>query len=171
MPDKKIVFKTPWFFVEEEFFHGKPWYRVVESDAVCILAMTTDQKIILIRQFRPVVSEYTLELPAGYVDDGEDIVTCAKRELYEETGYICDKWFCLASGMLLHASRSTMRADFLFGLDAFYDKFFVPQENIEVKLVTLSELKNLILNGECKQSIIASALQLASWRRLIPDNF
>lgn len=171
MPDKKVVFNTPWFFIEKEFFHGKPWYRIVEPNAVCVLAMTKDQKIVLIRQFRPIINEYTLELPAGHIDNNEDAVSCARRELHEETGYVCDKWVCLASNVPMLAGRSTMRADFLFGSDAFCDASFVLQENSEVKLATLSEFKNLILSGECKQSIAASLLQLASWRELIPNDF
>lgn len=171
MPDKKTVFSTPWFFIEEELFHGKLWYRVVESNAVCVLAMTVDKKIILVRQFRPVINEYTLELPAGHIEDCEDVITCARRELYEETGYTCDKWILMASDMFVHSGRSTMRMFLFYGLDAVFDSLFVPKENIEVRLATLSEFKRLIINGECKQNVAVSALQLASWRRLISADF
>lgn len=171
MPGKKVVFKTPWFFVEEEFFGVKPWYRVVEPNAVCAFAMTKDQKIVLVRQFRPAVNEYTLEMPAGHIDKGEDALSSAKRELYEETGYSCGEWVCLASGVLMLASRSTMRSDLFFASGAVLDPSFIPKEKIEVKLATLDELKSLILNSECRQNSIAGALQIASWRGLIPKDF
>lgn len=171
MPDKKVVFHTEWFDIEEEFFHGKPWYRVVEPNAVCMLVMTKNNKIILVRQFRPIVNEYTLELPAGHLDKGEGVFMCARRELYEETGYVCDRWVELASDMIILASRSTMRSDLFLGLDAVYDSHFAPKEDIEVELVNLREFKHLIMNGKCKQNIAAGAIQLASWRGLIPDDF
>ena len=177
MRNKKVVFSTEWFFIEEEFFPklstlgGKPIYRMVESDAVCVLAVTAEQKIILVRQFRPVIGEYTLELPAGHIDEKENAITAAKRELYEETGYICDKWFCLASNMLMLASRSTMQNDLFLASGAVRDVSFEPKENIEVRLATLSEFKSLIMNGECHQNMAAGAMQLAVWHGLIPADF
>lgn len=172
---KKVVFRTKWFFVEEEFFdnvpalNGEPIYRIVEPEGIGILAMTKEQKIILIHQFRPAVKEHTLELPAGHIDDGEDALTCAERELYEETGYNCDKLFKLASNVLLQASRSTIRVTLFLGLDAVLDPLFTPKENIKVTLATLGEFKRLILNGECRQCFAAGVLQLASWAGLIPE--
>ncbi|MGH7489157.1 MAG: NUDIX domain-containing protein [bacterium] len=43
--------------------------------------------VILVRQFRPVIGEYVLELPAGKVERGHDLLETARRELREETGY------------------------------------------------------------------------------------
>jgi len=60
---------------------------VEHPGAAVILALTDDQKIIMIRQFREAANEVLWELPAGKVEDGEDLVRCAKRELEEETGY------------------------------------------------------------------------------------
>lgn len=58
------------------------------GDAVVIIPLTTDQKIVMILESRPNVSSLPLlEFPAGMIDDNEDPVISAKRELLEETGY------------------------------------------------------------------------------------
>lgn len=54
-------------------------------DAVAILSMY-DNKLVLIKQYRYPVGDYIYELPAGLIDDGEDVISAAKREMFEETG-------------------------------------------------------------------------------------
>ena len=56
-----------------------------KPDAVAILAML-DNKIVLIKQYRYPVGDYIYELPAGIIDEDEDTITAAKREMFEETG-------------------------------------------------------------------------------------
>ena len=60
---------------------------VEHPGAVVILALTDDNKIVMIRQFRKPVDGILWELPAGKVEPGEDLKNCALRELGEETGY------------------------------------------------------------------------------------
>ncbi len=60
---------------------------IQERDACCILAITLDQQIILARQFRPGPGQILNELPGGGIENGEDPLHAAQRELAEETGY------------------------------------------------------------------------------------
>ncbi|MCV2502504.1 MAG: NUDIX hydrolase [Neisseriaceae bacterium] len=70
--------------------NGNNSYRVVinHPGATCILAITKEDKVILVKQFRYAVGEALLEVPAGKLDiEGEDPANCAMRELAEETPY------------------------------------------------------------------------------------
>ncbi len=69
---------------------------IKQKKAASILPITEDNKIVLVRQYRPGIDEYTLEIPAGLLDDNETHEQCAKRELLEETGYDSEniEYFC-----------------------------------------------------------------------------
>ena len=60
--------------------------------AVAILAILDDGRVVLERQYRYPIAKVCIEIPAGKLDDGEDRLACAKRELAEETGYSAKKW-------------------------------------------------------------------------------
>jgi len=60
---------------------------VEHPGASCVVPFLSKDKIILIRQYRPVVDDYIWELPAGTLNKSEKPLQCAKRELEEEIGY------------------------------------------------------------------------------------
>jgi ADP-ribose pyrophosphatase len=60
---------------------------VEHPGAVAILPITSDGRLLLIRQWRRAAREIMIEVPAGILEKGEDILACAGRELQEETGY------------------------------------------------------------------------------------
>lgn len=55
---------------------------------VGIIALTKDDKIILVKEFRPGPNKYYIDIPGGTTEGNEDPISCAKRELLEETGYV-----------------------------------------------------------------------------------
>jgi len=63
------------------------WDIVTGPDAVAVLALTTEQEVILARQYRPGPDIVLDELPGGAIDAGESPSDAASRELLEETGY------------------------------------------------------------------------------------
>ncbi len=62
-------------------------------DWVNIIALTPNESaLVLLRQFRPGVDAICLEIPGGMIDEGEEPLAAAKRELVEETGYEASSW-------------------------------------------------------------------------------
>ncbi|WP_250492527.1 NUDIX hydrolase [Caballeronia sp. GAWG1-1] len=68
---------------------------VEHPGAVMILPEFDDGRVLLERQYRYPVGKVLLEFPAGKLDPNEDELTCAKRELLEETGYTASEWIFL----------------------------------------------------------------------------
>ncbi|MBC2600885.1 NUDIX hydrolase [Puniceicoccus vermicola] len=63
------------------------WYVVDTNDFVNVVAITLDDELVMVRQFRHGSEEFSLELPGGMVDDGENPLDAGVRELREETGF------------------------------------------------------------------------------------
>ena len=57
------------------------------ADAVCIVPITVDKRLVMIKEFRYPLNSYCIAFPAGLMEPGEDMVHSAERELLEETGY------------------------------------------------------------------------------------
>ena len=160
-----IVFKTDWFEIErqDEQSNGEPYYRINAPDAVLILAMTEQSEIVLVKQFRPAIENETLELPAGEINSDETAAEAAARELWEETGYICQELKELSVGRLM-ASRLNARQYAFFGSGADLDRNYVSQEITDVVLASPTEMKRLVLSGDFQQFAGLALLVLADWR-------
>jgi len=63
---------------------------VKHPGAVAVIALTPENKLVLVEQYRKPLGKSILEIPAGKLDPGEDPITTARRELEEETGYQTD---------------------------------------------------------------------------------
>lgn len=70
---------------------------IVHPGAVAVLALLDNGKLVMERQFRYAPRREFVEIPAGKIDQGEDILVCAQRELLEETGYVAREWLHLAT--------------------------------------------------------------------------
>ncbi|MCR4305238.1 MAG: NUDIX hydrolase [Gallionella sp.] len=70
---------------------------ITHPGAVAVLAMLDNGNLVMERQFRYAPRREFIELPAGKIDHGEEILLTAQRELLEETGYVANEWIHLAT--------------------------------------------------------------------------
>jgi ADP-ribose pyrophosphatase len=131
-------------------------FFVVENpDWVNVIALTTDEKVILIEQFRHGTQEVTLEIPGGMVDEDEDPENCAARELLEETGYAAGEMIYLGKSRPNPAIQSNRIYHFLAkNCEKFRETKFDEHEDIETKLVRLDEIERLIETEAITHSLV-----------------
>jgi len=72
--------------------HVAPREYLRHPGAVAVVPLLDDGRLVLERQYRYPLRRTFIELPAGKIDPGEDILACAQRELREETGYTAREW-------------------------------------------------------------------------------
>ncbi|WP_349407648.1 NUDIX hydrolase [Pseudalkalibacillus sp. SCS-8] len=96
MIDSKVVYSgriIDLHIEDVELPDGRTSQREVvkHPGAVAVIAVTPEDKIVLVRQYRKPLNREIIEIPAGKLEKGESPETCAIRELEEETGYRTDK--------------------------------------------------------------------------------
>ncbi len=164
------VYENPWcaFRVDEvELPDGAVIeYGVLESGGfAAVVPITDDGQAILVRQWRQPLGRFTLELPSGAVDDGEDPRESAERELLEETGYRAEGVESLIS---VHTStgRSTEICH-LFCCQAVKEAGGPrpePTEFIEVVELAFGEVVERISGGEITDAATVLGVQMAAGR-------
>jgi len=139
---------------------------VVHPGAVALVVVDSEDRLILVRQYRRAVDRVLLEIPAGTREKGEDAEACARREVQEETGYAAGRveklagffsapGFCteyLDCYLLTDLTESPGQAD--------------DDENIEVERLTLDEAREAIRRGEiCDAKSICGILLWAARKK------
>ena len=142
---------------------------VRHGGAVGIVALTSNNKICLVRQYRTALDRVTVEIPAGKLEPGEDPLDCAHRELLEETGMRAEKM-----GYLTTIASSCGFTDELIHIYLATNIHFDsscpdPDEFINVDLVDVSEFVDEVLDGHIEDSktVVGALLWDAISHRLV----
>jgi len=164
---RNYLYENPWcaFRVDDvELPDGtRIEYGVLEGGGFASVVPVTDERnVVLVRQWRQPLNAFTLELPCGGVDAGEEPERAALRELFEETGYRAQKLRHLTS---VHTStgRST-EVCHLFRCGAVRDARGPrpePTEFIKVVEVPFEEALRMASEGEISDAATVLGLLLA----------
>lgn len=124
-----------------------------------IIAITPENEIVLVRQYRHGLDEVTLEIPGGAAKFDEDHLLTAKRELEEETGFTSKTWEKLIT-LDVNPAFMTNVCETYVALDAVKtsEQCLDPFEEIEVVTKSLESVPELIKKGEISHSLMVAAL-------------
>lgn len=129
---------------------------------VSIVALTRQQEVLLIRQYRHGLGKIIWELPGGGVEDNEEPLTAARRELLEETGYTSDRIIEVGKVSPNPSNHTNLMYAYL-ALDArkIGDQTLDETEEIEVFPIPLNDVILMARNGELLQALHVGAFFFA----------
>lgn len=136
----------------------KRFSLIEATDWVNIIAITADQQVVLIRQYRPGVDRICIEIPGGMVDPGEDALTAAARELAEETGYTSTQWTKLGAIAPNPAIQNNTLHTFLAaGAERTSDPHFDGSEVLEIETAPLDDCYAMVRDGRIEHALVVAA--------------
>ncbi len=144
-----------------EFENGNTakWDYIHHDGAAAVVPVTDEGRILMVRQYRNALERYTLEIPAGKLDDPkEEGIVCASRELEEETGYRSEnlEWMITLRTTVAFCNE---RIEIFAAHNLIPSKQHLDEdEYIDVKSYTIEELKEKIFSGEIEDSKTVAAL-------------
>lgn len=160
-PGPDLPLFTPRFDILRNPRNGRRKRGLVLSstDWVNCVAVTTDERLVMVRQYRIGIRGLTLETPGGMVDPGETPRDAASRELLEETGFAGGEWRYLGAVEPNPAIHDNLCHHWLAdGVVHSADQSLGHGEDIEVQILSIGEVKAAIDRGELRHALALSAL-------------
>lgn len=143
--------------------NGKHFFREVVSHqgAVAVIALTKENKIVLVKQYRVAVKDFTYELPAGLINPTETYEACGARELKEETGFVPEQLKVLLSAYA-SPGYSNEVITYVLALDSTAGQASPEEdESTQPILFSIDEALKLVESGKIKDNKTIVGLLLA----------
>lgn len=176
--NEEIINERSWKVLSSEYLIQRPWltarkdhvrlpdgaendeYYVLEyPDWINVIAITKEGKFLMERQYRHGLGETRFEICAGVCEAGEAPETSARRELLEETGYAGGEW---SEYMVLSPNASSVNnlchCFLAVGVEQVSAQHLEPTEDITVHLLSVNEVRELLLSDGIKQALMAAPL-------------
>ena len=168
------LFQKPWFTVRKdvcELPNGNrhsEYYILEYPDWATAFALTEDNQVILVRQYRHGLGEVSTELPGGVIDKGESAATAIARELLEETGYEFESIEAIGQVAPNPATSNNYMHMFIArGGRKVTEQNLDHTEDVEVLILPVEEVKQLLRENRIIQSLHATtmfyALEKLGW--------
>lgn len=142
-------------FVDDiELPNGARSHREIvrHQGAVCVIPVTDEGEVIMVRQFRYPFGRVLLEIPAGKLEPNEDPLDAARRELEEESGVVADRVDFMGELYTTVAFTDEKIYTYIATGLTFKDSHPDEDEFVEVVKIPLSTLVKMVMDGEIKDS-------------------
>jgi len=166
--ESEYLYNEPWLTIRKEkceLPNGKimPAYYVLEYPTwVSVFALTKDNKVVLIKQYRHGLGVVSIETPGGVVDKGETPEEAIKREIKEETGYVFESYQNLGKICANPATSNNYMHMFLAtGGEKVAEQSLDETEDVEVVLYSIEEVKQLVKSNQIVQSLHVNCILYA----------
>jgi ADP-ribose pyrophosphatase len=142
------------------------YYAIAQQHYLVGVAVTPEGRILLVRQYRPAIERFSLELPAGLLEKNEEPADAMTRELLEETGYSTRSIVLI--GKTATCSSRIDNATYSFFIEAGERvQHFVEEPGVAVSSASPAELRASILSGEFAEQTHLGVITLATCKGLI----
>ncbi len=165
--NSKEEYKTKFFSVEKRTYklpNGNildDYYHINRPNFVLVIAVNSENKILIERTYRRAMDNLTIELPAGYIDNVETLIEASLRELKEETGY---------TGATTLLGEVYIQPGFINQV-AYVVKIIIDEKNIvdikreadediEIEFLSMDEINKLIAENKVKDMSMLSAMNI-----------
>lgn len=134
------------------------FYVIETPDWINVVALTENDEIVLIEQYRHGTGDVTIEIPGGMIDPGETPIETAKRELLEETGYAGDNWVQIGEVLPNPAIQTNRCYTFLVkNCKKVSETNFDTTEHIITYTRPSKDIPELVSEGKIKHSLVVAA--------------
>ncbi|MDD5432873.1 MAG: NUDIX hydrolase [Candidatus Omnitrophica bacterium] len=136
---------------------------VKHPGAVLVIPFLTSEKVIILKQFRPVINSYLYELPAGTFEKGETPLNCAKREIIEEIGFRATSYKKL--GKIYPVPGYSTEEILIFKATGLVKDKQAHQKDEIIKslVVSKAKIKQLFKSGKIVDAKTICALSFCGW--------
>ncbi|MBR2283245.1 MAG: NUDIX hydrolase [Ruminococcus sp.] len=166
----ELMYEGPIFTITHdtvELENGKTAVRDVlhHHGGVCVIPVTDDNEIFLVKQLRYPFQLVTVEVPAGKLEKGEDHAECGRRELLEETGCTCSEYIYLGKMLPTPAYNTEITYMYLarglsFDKQSLDEDEFLDVERVPLKAAVEQVMSGEITDGKTQIAILKAARML-----------
>jgi 8-oxo-dGTP pyrophosphatase MutT (NUDIX family) len=153
-----IEYKNKYFTIEKtinNMENGDPYYRINTNNSVICCLLDLCGNLVYVKQFRPNLGYFTIEMPSGYIEDNELPGLAVSREIMEEVGIEAD--FIYLGTYRVNMNRNTNKEFIYLALQKNNIKY-KNEPDIETVTIKRSELRKLIAEESSFEHIISYAI-------------